>query len=176
MEISVKRRKFLYYRNVLFSGAASAYIAFNTYHRLHTNTFGLLDAALAVFLVINCLVVISAVKEIRKKTYALVINDEGITDNVSPANMGLIPWEAVADCELRKYRGYIQLLLVLHQPDLALAKANMFNRPIIKRAITQVGTGVFINTDVLDYNRELLRDAILQRLGKVHLEQHLVSN
>jgi len=176
MQIEVPRRKVMAYRNLFFSTAAVAYILFYTYNQLQASTFGdWYSIVLVVFLVINTIVIYNALTQIAKRTPALIINDEGVIDNASIAKMGLIKWEEIADCELKKYRGYLHLLLVLHDNQRALIYASNFNEAIIKIAIKEVGAGVFINCDTLDYDRRMLVEAIQQKLGKVHLEHHLVG-
>ena len=176
MELQVKRRKFLYYRNLGLSSVAVVVIAISTIRDLETDTFGGWLSILFVILgFINVLVVIKAIKEIAKTSDALIINDEGIVDNISPANMGLIKWEEISDCELVRFNSVLNLAIFLHDKQKALVYAAPLNEGLIKKAINKIGTGVFINTDVIDYNRIMLKDAILARLGKVRLDEHLIS-
>lgn len=104
----------------------------------------------------------------------MVFTDEGIIENISPANMPLIPWETITDCEARRYRSYPQLLISITDNQLALANAHWFNKMLIKKTIKDTGAAIIINCDMVEYDREQLVDIIMEKIGKPRIDRHLV--
>lgn len=126
-------------------------------------------------MVVNIAIIVNSLKQITKTTPALVLTEEGIVDNISPANMGLIKWSEVLSCEVRKYRGYPQLLITLADNSRALIYTNRINEALIKKTISDTGAGIIINCEHLDYNRQLLVETIQKKIGRTLLDEHLVG-
>lgn len=175
MLLEIPRRKNLHYRNLALSTVAVAVIAFTVWNRIRAgNSDEFFNLIMVFFVLLNIGIVINAIRQILKKTPALVINDEGIIDNTSPANMGLIKWGEITFCEVKKYRGSMQLLITITDNQRAIVRANRFNTAMIQKSMKDTGAAIVINCDTLQYNRQVLADAILDKIGRPRIDQHLI--
>ncbi len=177
MSIAIPRRNFLHYRNFLLSLAAVTYITLKTWNNWQTgNVLSPLAIILLLFLVPNVYIVLNSIRQALKRSPAMLLTDEGIIENISPANIPLIPWATITDCEVRRYRGYPQLLISITDNQQALTNTHFLNKMLIKKTIKDTGAAIIINCDMVDFDREQLLDIIMDKIGKPRLERHLISN
>lgn len=176
MEITIPRRKFLHYRNLLLSSAAVLYLGLKLFNRWHTAPmYDWYNVFLLLFLVVNVIIIANSIRQLFKTGPALLVTDEGLIDYISPARMGLIPWADVTDAEIRRYRGYPHLLVSITNNQQAIANAHFINKMLIKQTIKKTGAAVPVNCAMLDFDREELLDEIMDKLGKPRLDRHLIS-
>lgn len=114
---------------------------------------------------------IIGLKRILSKKYSLIINEIGITDNISISNFGQINWNEIADIKTveivaPKMRTTTLLLIFLKNPKPYLEKANMINCFFMKINHKKYGTPLTINISNLDYNLNNIESFIKLRFEK----------
>ena len=106
--VTIKRKKSKSLGSVIYSGIVIFYLLkyfFTTTHFVYgENPF--MPAFRLILLGFMGLLMTAhayqAVKELLKKGPALVLNSDGIIDNVSPANAGLMRWENISHVDIQK--------------------------------------------------------------------------
>lgn len=176
MHLEIPARNFLHYRNLVLSSAAVLYIGLKSWNNWQTGiVLTPLAIILLLFLVPNTYIIFNSIRQLLKRSPAMVMTDEGIKERVSPSNMPIIPWSIITECEVRRYHGYPQLLITITDNQLALQHARFYNKLLIKRTIKNTGAAIIINCDMLDFDREQLVDIIMEKIGKPRIDRHLVS-
>lgn len=176
MSIVIARRKTLFYRNIVLSGIATAVILWTFLDRLKVvNDLGFFEFFLIGILVFNFYIVVNSIKHALRKTPALLLSDEGITDNVSLLVVGLIVWDDIADCELKKYNGSQHLLIKLTENHKPFDLNGQYKENIAKSILKSTGAHIAINCEIIEYNRLILQETILKRIGRVNIDHHFIS-
>lgn len=176
MHLEIPARNFLHYRNLVLSSAAVLYIGLKSWNNWQAgNVLTPLAIILLLFLLPNTYIIFNSIRQLLKRSPAMVLTDEGIKERVSPSNMPIIPWNIIAECEVRRYRGYPHLLITTTDNQQALTNARFYNKLLIKKAIKDTGAAIFVNCDMVDYDREQLVDIIMEKIGKPRIDRHLVS-
>ncbi len=177
MNIVIARRKkhLLYVQGIgLLAYALLGYILYYfEYLKMDGNLFDLFFLGL---IVMHLLLGLRSIILIFKTTPAMVVNDQGVTDNISFVNAGLIKWEDISDCELKKYNGVKYMLITLTENHKPLVFKSRIKEGVAKLTLKNTGAHIAINCDLILYDRQLLMDTILTKLGKPNLDRHLLMN
>jgi hypothetical protein len=153
-EIIVKRKKGLYYKNLLFA-PVTIYFFLNWVLGKPGQTqswkwlLAILLGVLALFAFISF---IKSVMEILKKTPAMIISDSGITDQVSNADAGWIGWNNIVSAEKRKKGSSYYLLIFLKDPLELLDRYSGFRKSAVHLHNKDFGTPLAINTALIDHD------------------------
>lgn len=166
-EIIVSKDK-SYYRNMaillpflLYLGGSRAYQA------LQAN--GIDWLSMNLWLLISLITLVVLIRVLRRwldREPGLVIKKEGIVDNVSLVQAGLIPWSSITSAEVKTYAGASQFMIHIDQGDRYLKGLSYVNGKMAQQMITDEGTPIIINTKFIKYNGEQLAKVINERLRK----------
>ena len=98
----------------------------------------------------------AAIKRIRKKGPALIIDQEGISDDISLASAGFIHWDDINRYEILKSGGHPQLFLFVKDSGKYLKNLSGLKRRMLIQLEKDHGSSIAINFDMLQIERSVL--------------------
>ncbi len=116
---------------------------------------------LSVFLFLFCglmlLFFINAIKQSKKTIPALIIDDSGVTDNISIANVGKINWEEILRFEILKSAGHPHLFIFVKDSDKFIKNKSWYIKGMITQLNKDKGSPIAIDLNQVKIDsKELL--------------------
>ncbi len=163
-EITILRKKDTYFISLLSGGIGAAFSGYTVYNALQNpKPFGLGSYVSLFFLVLCMVIVIDAVRKSFINTPALILNDEGLTDFISFAGLGLIGWNNISSAEIKDYKGARHILVYLKDVAPYLNEKGNVRQRIAYKMFNDVGTPLLINVKLIKYLPADLLKEIEQR-------------
>lgn len=106
------------------------------------------------------------VKKILGKKECLIIDQNGVTDNVTKPQVGTIKWEDIEAVEIEKLINNKMLLIFVKNPEEYLDKIEFSKRQGLNNNYSLVGTPFVIPSSILSMKLEDIRDLINERRAK----------
>ena len=94
----------------------------------------------------------------------LVIDDDGVKDNMTIYSIGRVKWSDIASIERRHLLKIDVLLIKLKDPYSVLANQQWWKRMHLKRALKKLGTPMVISSRLINYNIKDLEREIRKHL------------
>ncbi|MBK7038582.1 MAG: hypothetical protein IPI31_16160 [Bacteroidetes bacterium] len=164
-EIIIKRNYNLYYRMLAISVVALFFIARNIISYYKSGGEGNL-----VFLIISyvfgffiLLLVNNSIRQLNKRTPALIISENGIIDNISLIKPELVPWSNIVGAEVKKYRGNLQMAIILRDYYDVLDNESPVRSKMTQTLINDLETPWLINLTLIKTDISELHRIILER-------------
>lgn len=102
-------------------------------------------------------------KKIFKKKIALIIDKNGVTDNLSPYKIGLIKWNNIENIQIESFHSKKLIVIRVKNPNDYLKKVgNFFLRYLMKKNIEVYNAPITISSNLLEYKTEELYDLIVK--------------
>jgi len=161
------------YRRILIIAPISILLIFRALYFINdsTNEFkGILEAVLGLLGILCAIFFINAILQTKKKTPALIISQEGITDNISLSKSGHIKWENIDSCEIKSFTGSPHLFLFLKDFSEVIAKQWGFKRLMIDTLVKDMGTPITINLALIDFDSLDLKKLIDSKIDERKIE------
>ena len=160
-EIIIPQKKGAYIKILLMSGLPFLYLA---YTLLQKETFSLLIlVCLSILTVVLGCIFVTAIFNLLNNKPAMIINQKGVTDNISMAKAGFIPWNNINGCFIGKLSGVDQLMIKLKNYEPIMDMQKGYRKGMLKVPIEDHGTPIAINIKLLDYNVERLKKMIISK-------------
>ena len=102
-------------------------------------------------------------KKLFDKKIGLIINQNGIVDNTSGMEIGLIEWNDITAIRIGQVKSTKFLLIDTDQPEKYLKKVNSFKARMMKLNTSMYGTPLSISSNSLKCNFDELENAV--RMG-----------
>jgi hypothetical protein len=168
-EIVIARKNNTYKKTLIFT-PISLFIVFRSLvNNLNSNRD--LKWGIVIFLgilsIVGLLIFINAIIRIRKKTPALIINDNGIDDNISLSKTGLINWEDINSYKIKKSAGTLHLFIYIKDFSHIISRQSGFKKQMIKTFIKDEGTPIAINLDLIEISQDDLVAILNENLSKL---------
>lgn len=77
------------------------------------------------------IIFIDAIKKTNKNSPALIINDNGITDNIRISNAGEIKWNEILRFEILKSVGHPNSFIFVENPEKIIVNKSWFTRGLL---------------------------------------------
>lgn len=171
--MEVKRKKGIYWK-LLLSGLATLYIAGNSFvNNWHTSRDYRVPILifLGLLLLFSFFMLINAIKNLLKNDPALVLNEEGIVDNVTVLQLGLIPWDKIVACEIKRVQRTDHLIVGLKDySDHAYLESN-FKKSAALQIEKKHDTPFIINSKTIDISLGELKQLIEAKLPNDQLKE-----
>ena len=91
---------------------------------------------------------------------ALIVSEEGITDNMNFPSLGFIPLENIKEAKLDKVTGMDHILVYLHDPEKHIATQSYFKRSIMRKNLEVIGTCIMFRTNIFPAKKQQVLDLI----------------
>ncbi len=101
---------------------------------------------------------------ILNKKPALILNRDGITDNISSGLFGLIPWNEITHVEQSTYMRSSVLLIFIKSPDQYIQSITGLSKNICERLYQDTGTPFAITKKTIEMSFEKLELLIQQHI------------
>lgn len=104
-------------------------------------------------------------KKLISKNAGLIISDKGIIDNISAANVGLIPWEDIVDIRTTNVMRQEFLTVVVRNPDEYIARqSNILLRKTMQLNYKNYGSPIQISANGLESSLSGIRNIIATKM------------
>ncbi|WP_054957251.1 STM3941 family protein [Paenibacillus dakarensis] len=107
---------------------------------------------------------------INKKP-SLIVNDEGITDQSSYIEAGVIPWGEIKNIELYSYINQRMIGIQLHHPEKFMSKQKGFKKLLMRANQGLVNTPINIAESGLPISIDQLYLIIMQKWNRTKVEE-----
>lgn len=160
-QIIIQHNRKLHLKNLLFSALGLAYLSFLLYkHFTGQEELGTIFLILvAIFEVFNFYMFTISLRKMLKSTPAFVINDTGIEDNCSIAELGQIPWHAITGAKITTHSKRKHLAVFI-DPKHNLENASRFKEELITSLVKKHGSPLVIDAKLIDYEIQQLLELI----------------
>jgi len=108
---------------------------------------------------------INALIQNKRKGPAIIINENGIVDDVSMARAGLIEWNTIKKVEIIKSAGSPHLFIFVRNQDQYINSLNSFKKRVLMQLMKDKGSPIAINLGLIEIDGRKLLDHINQRLS-----------
>lgn len=110
---------------------------------------------------------LKAIKQSKRTLPALIINDTGITDNISIANVGKIYWDEILRFEILKSAGHPHLFIFVENSKKFLKNKSWFVKGLMTQLNKDKGSPIAIDLNQIKIDsKELLE--ILEEMKSTH--------
>ena len=106
------------------------------------------------------MIMVNAIRQLANSAPMVLINKEGITDNITHARMGLVRWEHITGCEVKQFQRSEHLVIYLHELATKPNYANGFRERVSTMVAEQLGSPLAIRMKELDANAHELKEKI----------------
>lgn len=127
---------------------------------------GFMYYMLLIFSSLVLLFFFNALRQLLNRKPALVIDASGMTDNISIANFGFIPWTNISKCELKTYMRREHLLLFLKE-EKEISKGSKKMLELFQR---DLGTSVALPVDAMKIKSDELANIVGAAIDDVNNE------
>jgi len=174
-EIIIKRNYNLFYRMLVISVVSLFFISRNiiTYYKSggEGNLVFLIISYVFGFFIL--LLVNNSIRQLNKRTPALIISEKGIIDNISHIKPELVPWSNITGAEVKKYKGNMQMIIQLRDYYAVLDNDSPFRSKMTQMYINDLETPWVINLGFIKTDISELHRIILERSASVDRETDL---
>ena len=147
-EIHVKRNKALHIR--LFLIALVGLVFSVLYYIIQLANSSLLWMMItSVIALLFIFVLVTSLRMLLNRKPALSLTNEGITDSISLASAGTIPWKEVKSVKLETYLNSPQILIALHHPERILEKLGYVKKRMVNQQLVDTGAVIVINPKMI---------------------------
>ncbi|GAA4765704.1 MULTISPECIES: STM3941 family protein [Flavobacterium] len=123
----------------------------------NTETNIIISILLFLYCILMILFFINALKKTNKTSPALIINNDGLIDNISLANAGLITWNEITNFEVLKSGGSPHLFIFVKNPEKFIKNKPWFTKGMVTQMNKDKGSPIAIDLNQIDINpKELL--------------------
>lgn len=105
--------------------------------------------------------------KIVKKTIGLIINDEGIHEQISALNVGLVRWEEISGFGIKKQIGIPFIVIYLKDREGFIDRFSGLKKATIKKNAESFGTPVAVSTVMLKMKLDDLKQ-LFTEVGAKH--------
>jgi len=106
-------------------------------------------------------------KKLFENKYGIKINDEGIYDNSTSINSGLIKWENIESIEKSKVVNQNFIIVIVNNPnDFIDRQKNILTRKNVETNFKKFGSPIQISTNGLKIKFEELYEIMISELNK----------
>ncbi len=164
-EIIIKRNYNIFYRMLAISAVTLVFIARNIISYYKSNGEGNLVFLIIsyVFGVLILLLINNSIRQLNKRTPALIISEKGIIDNISHIKPELVPWSNIKGAEVKKYKGNMHMVIQLHDYYDVLDNDSPFRTKMTQIYIKDLETPWVINLGLVKTDISELHRIILER-------------
>lgn len=150
--VKIQRKKTPFYRQMISSPIV---VVISTLWMLDLHEKGgdykwIWIALLSVFTFMSLALFANAVKQITQKTAGLIIDDQGITDNVSYAAPGLIPWGNIRSWSVANVNAGQHLVIELVDDTEVMNAHKGVKKKILESLVSKVHTPIAIHLKLLE--------------------------
>ncbi|MFT5820353.1 MAG: ABC-type multidrug transport system fused ATPase/permease subunit [Crocinitomix sp.] len=117
--------------------------------------------------IIFLMLLIFLIYKIVKKTIGLIINEEGIQEQISAFAVGMVRWEEMSGFGIKKQIGIPFIVIYLKDKEQFIERFSGLKKTTIKKNTESFGTPVAISTVMLKMNREDLKQLFIE-VGAKH--------
>lgn len=164
MERVVIKRKRKQQWQMLIIGPFAMYTMVNA--MLNMDSKGILYYALLIFSSLVLLFFFNALRQMLNRKPALVIDESGLTDNISLANAKFIAWNNIRKCELKKYMRRDHLLIFMRD----LSTLDLSRKKMMQIFERDLGTPVALPLDAMKVNKDELAKIVEIAIDQVNNE------
>ena len=125
----------------------------------------------ALFAVWMVAIVVGAVRRAMDQSPAIILNKEGLTDRVSQAQLGLVPWEFITSCELTRWQRSEHLVVFIHEFAPKKEHESRFREGLAKIIKEQLGTPLAMPIRAIAMDGQELKaeiDSILEAMARAN--------
>ena len=79
----------------------------------------------------------------------LIINKDGITDNMNTPSLGFIAWKDVEKADLQEIVGFEHLVIYLKNPEAHIEKASAMKRNLMRSNLKNTGSFSYYRTNIM---------------------------
>lgn len=107
---------------------------------------------LVLFSILILVFFFNSLSQSRNQEVALVINADGIVDNISMAKIGFVNWNEIEKIEIIKSAGHPHLFFFIKNSEKYLRKLNWFKRRMLLQLEKDKGSPIAINLGLISYD------------------------
>jgi len=127
---------------------------------------GFMYYMLLIFSSLVLLFFFNAIRQILNRKPALIIDAQGMTDNISIANVGFIPWTNIFKCELKTYMRREHLLVFMKEGE----NISTGSKKMLEIFERDLGTAVALPVDAMKIKSEELANIVGTAIDDVNNE------
>ncbi|MEM6265059.1 MAG: STM3941 family protein [Bacteroidota bacterium] len=158
--VTIKRNKRLNWRIVAFTTVALLFSSKSAIKNFQSGEDGGMIAAFILVLVATVMLVFAVTNalELLRSKAALTISDEGIMDNVSSTQAGLIKWNHIDQVSIKNIRNRELLVIGLVEGYTPPLNSPIFKHAIARKEQKEHGNSIVIHPNfVVDTLEDILR-------------------
>lgn len=162
-EIQVPRKKVMHILMLILGPLAML----NIYFALKT-TAGMnivISIVIILFALFVTSVVMRSAKIVFSKEPGILINNDGVTDNVSLAKAGLIPWNEINKFEIHRTGNAPHLFIFVRNTSKYKEKHGSFKQRMLEQLEQDKGTPILLNLKLLKCEPDSLQNLLEEYLN-----------
>ncbi len=170
-ELLIQRKKTSYYQ-ILVSAPVTLFLlirALNSKLNSSGDNKVWIILILSVVTILCSVFLINSIVHVCKKSPALIINDNGIIDNSGILKLGLIKWDNISDCEIKKFTGASHLVVGLRESSYIISPLSSFKKRMAEIKIKDLGTPLAINSKLVDFDIIKLKEIIEEKINNANV-------
>lgn len=121
------------------------------------------SVVLLLFCILMLIFFINAIRKINKNSPALIINDNGITDNISIANAGEIKWKEILRFEILKSAGHPHLFIFVENPEKFINNKSWFTKGMLTQLNKDKGSPIAIDLNQVEIDSTELMKIVTEK-------------
>lgn len=125
-----------------------------------------LAIVLGLFSIFMIIFLVRSIKVVFDSSPALIINQDGIIDNVSYAKAGLITWNEIESVSVKKFNRREHLVLEVIDPQKFIETASGIKRSMLEQSMNKCASPISINSRELNIDITSLKVTIESLLNK----------
>ena len=156
LPIEIKHNKKVFLRlfiSLLVTTPILIYFCFQTLQSDSYFWLGIVSSIISLFMVMS--IFANLVKYLNKKP-GLIVDKEGIIDNISTGKFALIKWKDIKSIEYIKYVNTHYYIIFVHNPQEYIDQTSGMINKMVTRLYEDKGSPIAINPRLLDFNKEEL--------------------